>query len=194
MSPDASSSRCVPSAGTYAPKMIERIAPYVIAVIGAPLLVLPSLLIPTKVDSPAEARAAAYGYPFHFVSSRIEILPGALGGASREEELCTAYPSVEPFNRWENPTSGDGGGGVQRRSLNAPRRSKRSSGPAWSHLTGHPPRRFAQSAGGGIASITQVARNEADTSEQMLGYVTEPAGTIRLTGEPRVRAKASRTR
>jgi hypothetical protein len=88
--------------------MIERIAPYVIAVIGAPLLVLPSLLIPTKVDSPAEARAAAYGYPFHFVSSRIEILPGALGGASREE-LRTAYPSVEPFNPWENPTSGDGG-------------------------------------------------------------------------------------
>jgi hypothetical protein len=87
--------------------MIERIAPYVIAFVGAQVLVAASLLIPAKVDSPAEARAAAYGYPFHFVSSRIDVMPGVIAGASREE-LRTAYPSVTPFNPWENPTSGDG--------------------------------------------------------------------------------------
>src|SRR4051812_9947967 len=86
--------------------MVDRVAPYVVALVGAPLLVIASLLAPANVHSPADARAAAYGYPIHFATSRIDTAPGVVGGASASER-STFYPSWEPFNPWENATSGD---------------------------------------------------------------------------------------
>jgi hypothetical protein len=86
--------------------MVERLAPYVIALVGAPLLVLVSLLVPTKVHTPSEARAIAYGYPFSFATSRDDTAPGVYERAETQEAR-TYYPSWEPFNPWENPTSGD---------------------------------------------------------------------------------------
>ena len=87
-------------------RRLDRIAPYVIAFVCAPLLVLGSLAlpVPATVRTYADARAAPYGYPLKFAKSRIEVAP-----RPQEVEARTYYPSREPFNPWENPTYVDGG-------------------------------------------------------------------------------------
>jgi hypothetical protein len=87
-------------------QIVDRIAPYVIAFVCSPLLVLGSLALPVRatVRTYADARAAPYGYPLEFAKSRITVAP-----RPQEVEARTYYPSREPFNPWENPTYVDEG-------------------------------------------------------------------------------------